>query len=326
MVTKKPIVLDQRHPGSNSASSAQAYKEGVAARAAAQRANKPPVPDLVAAESLYKAGTDRPMTLAAIGQAQEVAQGNADGTKSIFRPETLAGMQALHTAMAEQRSKMPEPTQQEYPAPPMPPSPAAAPRPAAAQPTVADKSAESDDAKADRARDTLADIDNLELDRILRSVQQDAINNEKERAAVKTRVKPIDILAGISSGTFIQDVPIIPGSLIVRYRTITSLENQSIRLLLFKMVDEDKRRENISAELYGLMQTCCSVYSINSTLTPGHIKGEGYKSEFDEEGFLLKFAQFIRYPLVMLHAIGTHGYWFEQRVREAFTTDTIKNG
>lgn len=323
-MVKKPIITDPSHPGAPRTSAAQHYKEGVASRAAAQRAQKPPVPDLTSADSLYKAGRDKPMTLAQIGAAQTAASDTPSG-KQVFRPETLAGLAAIHNVAQEQRSHMSDP--QQYPAPPMPPSPTPVAA-AVVKPEVKPeaKIGEAVIDKNERMKETLAEMDSLEFDRILRSVQHDAINNEKERAAVKERVKPIDLIAGISTGVFIQDVPIIPGSLTVRYRTITSLENQAIRLLLFKMVDENKLRENISAELYGLMQTCCSVISINSVATPEHLKGVGYQSEFDEDGFQLKFAQFIRYPLVMLHAIGTHGYWFEQRVRDAFTTDSVKNG
>lgn len=323
---RPPIVLDPKHPAAPRPVNPQvaAYKKGVEERAAAQRAAKPPVPNLAQANELYRPGKDRPMTMASIGDAQKAMErGEKPPEERGLSQDTIRGLEALHGAMQAQRSQsqMSDP-QTPLPTPPMPEAaPAAAP--AAPKP---DEPAKPDDAKKAKLRDTLAEMDDLEFDRVLRSVQQDAINNEKEREAVKKRVKPIDLLAGISSGVFVQDVPIIPETLIVRYRTITALENQSIRLMLFKMIDEDKRRENIAAELYGLMQTVCAVHMINNKALPPHLKGEGYNAEFDEDGFNLKFKQFVRYPLVMLHAIGTHGYWFEQRVREAFTTDLVKNG
>jgi hypothetical protein len=327
MVSKKPpVVLDPKHPAAARPENPQvaAYKKGVAERAAAQRELRPPVPNLAQANELYKPGKDAPMTMATIGKAQKAMEGGAAPSEPRgLSQQTIEGLQALHGAMAAQRSQqtMSE-TQADLPAPPMPEAPPAAPPPT----KPAETTKPVDDGKKAKLRDTLAEMDDLEFDRVLRSVQHDAINNEKERESVKKRVKPIDLLAGISSGVFVQDVPIIPETLVVRYRTITAMENQSIRLMLFKMIDEDKRRENIAAELYGLMQTVCAVHMINNKALPPHIKGEGYQAEFDEAGFLLKFNQFIRYPLVMLHAIGTHGYWFEQRVRDAFTTDLVKNG
>ena len=263
------------------------------------------------------------MSIGAIGEAQRRLEGDAEPGLS---PQTVAGLSALHGAMKEQRSKMDEEQGNNLPAMPM----MAAPTPPAPESSPAGgdkpKTADNDEGRKTKLRDTLSEMDDLEFDRVLKSVQQDAINNDKERRAVKERCKPIDLLRGISTGEFVQDVPVIPNVLVVRYRTISALENQSIRLMLFKMIDQDKRRENIAAEIYGLMQAVCSVVMINNQAVPPHLKGEGYKSQFDEEGFTLKFEQFIRYPLVMLHAIGTHGYWFEQRVRESFTTDTIKNG
>ena len=319
--------LPQTKPGANQ--QVQSYKDGIAARAAAQREQRPAVPNLAQANELYKPGKDGPMTLAQIGEAQRRMESGETPKESGDRalsPQTIAGLQALHGAMQAQRKETPvsEPQLPTMPMPQVAPAPAASPEPVSAPAPAADNKAE--DEKKARLRDTLSEMDDLEFDRVLRSVQQDAINNERERKAVKERVKPLDIIAGISTGTFTQDVPIIPDTLVVKFRTITAMENQAIRLMLFRMIDEDKRKENISAELYGLMQTVCAVANINNQALPPHIKGEGYKSTFDEEGFLLKFNQFIRFPLVLLHAIGTHGYWFEQRVREAFTADHLKNG
>jgi hypothetical protein len=322
MVTKKPIDLTQKPvPGI-----VGDYKKGVAERAAAQRAARPPMPNLAQANELYKPGKDAPTTIAAIGQAAQSMErgGEAQGQPGALRPETVAGLQALHDAMEKKRNE--KPMTDQNPGPPMPPSPTPA-APAAASPTPTTKPVTTPDAERNKKLgDTLNELDDLEFDRVLRSIQTDAINNEKEREAVKKRVTPIDVIRGIGEGVFRQEVPVIPGTLTVWYRSITALENQTIRLLLFKQIDEDKRRENLAAEIYGLMQTVCSVERINGAALPSHMRGEGYQAQFDEDAFLMKFNQFVRYPVVLLHALGTHGYWFEQRVREAFTVDQVKNG
>jgi len=353
MVMKKPpprppIVLDPTHPAGRQSENPTVakYKATVAERAAAQRAERPGVPDLATADQLYKPGKDGPMTIAQIGQAHKTMTGTPPEERQErgLSPQTIAGLQALQSAMQEQRKQMndenpmqdlPTPAQAPMASPPpvAAPPPMAAPPAQAAQPSpspapvssspVAD--AMSSEKKA-RVSDALSELDDLEFERVLRGMQKDVINNEREREAVRTRVKPIDLIKGISTGEFTQEVPIIPNTLVVRYRTITPLENQSIRLVLFKMFDEDKRRENLGAELFGLMQTVCSVMMINGTSFGQHLKGEGYNLEFDEAGFVAKFKRFLLMPMPMIHALGTHGFWFEQRVREAFTTDHLKNG
>jgi hypothetical protein len=362
MSPKKPIIIDPTHPGATKA--ARDYAEGAKRRLEANRPSRASIPNLGTANELYKPGRDKPMTLnqMAAGQKAMEALPPDQRPKPGLRPETVAGLQALYaaaqetrsasatytdeardmqkatdapqmagfqalrTATTETRSNM---TDQNMPTPPMPqmtaapqPPQSTAPKtePAAREPEAAAKD------KQDRVKDIMSDMDEFEFDRVLRSIQHDAINNEEQRKAIKERVRPIDVIGGISTGEFVQDVPIIPGTLTVRYRTITALENQSIRLMLFKMIDLDRRRENISAELFGLMQTVCSIAMINNSALPPHLKGVGYDAEFDEDGFMLKFKTFLHYPLVLLHSLGTHGYWFEQRVREAFTTDNLKNG
>lgn len=339
---KPPIVLDPTHPAARQSENpvVAKYKASVAERAAALRAERPGIPDLATADQLYKPGKDAPMTIAQIGQAHKTMTGAPPEERQErgLSPQTIAGLHALQSAMQEQRKQMsdetpsqslPTPAQAVNAAPPpsiaAPAAPAPQQPPAPAQPStpVADTMASE---KKARVSDALSELDDLEFERVLRGMQKDIINNDKEREAVRSRVKPIDIIKGISTGEFTQEVPIIPNALVVRYRTITPLENQSVRLVLFKMFDEDKRRENLGAELFGLMQTVCSVQMINGTSFGQHLKGEGYNLEFDEAGFVAKFKRFLLMPMPMIHALGTHGFWFEQRVREAFTTDHLKNG
>lgn len=342
-----PVVLDPTHPASRQSGNpaVEKYKANIMERAAAQRADRPMIPDIASADQLYKHGKDGPMTIAQIAHAQKTMSGQSPDERQErgLSPQTVAGLQALQAAMQEQRKNMSSdestanlPTPALAPAaapapaaPPVapPPAPVVAPAPVTAPVEVASASSDTNSAeKKARVSDALSELDDLEFERVLRGMQKDVINNEKEREAIRTRVKPIDIIKGISTGEFTQDVPIIPNTLIVKYRTITPMENQSIRLVLFRMFDEDKRREALGAELYGLMQTVCAVSMINGSSFGQHLKGEGYNLEFDESGFTAKFKRFLLMPMPMIHALGTHAFWFEQRVRESFTTDSLKNG
>lgn len=358
--------MDPKHPGAQSPVST--YKAGIAARAAQLRERtkaESQMPDLTAAQHQYKPGDSKPMTLADMGQAQRSLGGPVSGQE---RPaprglsqDTIAGLQALYSATQQQPQppSVPVPNQPPQPSPysmpmaPAQPSPqgqvgspfqgqaqegasqappgappqlrqieagAATPGPAAPAGAV--------DQKA-QVTEALSSLDDLEFERLLRGVQRDAINNEKERAAVKLRVEEIDLIAGIASGEFTQTVPIIPGKLIVYYRSITADESTKLRLLLFNMVEKDKRVENVAADVLALMQVVCSITRINGNTLPSHMTtiAPGVQ-EFDETAFDAKFKFFRRMPVAMVHSLGTHGYWFEQRVRDLFSTvnEALGNG
>ena len=292
------------------------YKKGVTERAAQQRTALPRMPDLVAANSAYKPGKDPPMTIGTIGEAnRRVEEAVNDPTRAApgLRPETIAGLKALQEAVKQQQ----QPSAPESPKMPEPEEVKEKPKQA---------SIPTDEETKKQLRNRMDELDDLEFDRVLRNIQFDAINNEAARKAVRDRVSAFDLVSVLAEGEFRQEVPIIPGQLTVYYRSISAIENQALRLILAREIEKDKRKENIAPEIYGLMQTVCTVYRINGQELPPHMLGTGYSKTFDEDAFQRKFELFIRYPTVLLHALGTHGYWFEQRTREAFSHEALKTG
>ncbi len=293
------------------------YKRGVAERAAKTKA-APSLGgvSLPQAQASFNPKRDAPMTLMQMGEAQQNVNNMTEQKSGGLKPETVKGLQALHDAVnAQNAARAASQPATPAPLPGTAAPPASAPAPAAEPKPVSKET-----------RDTLSTMDDLELERLIRGVQTDVINNETERKAVAKRVKAIDILAGIATGEFTQLVSIIPGKLDVLYRSISAHENQAIRLLLFKWIDEDKRRENISAELFGLMQTVASIVQVNGNRLPAHMQGSDPMSlTFDETAFRMKFDVVSRYPAPLIHALGTHGMWFDQRVRETFTAENLKN-
>ncbi len=292
-----PKILPGVKPGQDSV--LKTYKNSIATRAAKQREARTKVPDLSVAQEQYKPGKDAPMTIAQMGEAQRNLEAPVPG----LSPATVAGLKAL----AEQTKAQKTETRMEAQEAPKPES------------KPSDKT--PDDLKRKEVDARLRELDDLEFDRVVRSIANDIINNDKEREAVKLRVKEIDLAEGLASGEFFQDVPIATG-FTVRFRTVSPMENQSIRLLLFAWVDKDARMENISGELYSLMLAVASVVRINTKEYPSHV----VNNAFDEEVFKSKFDQMCRFAMPMIHAIGTHGAWFDQRVRALFTSENLKNG
>lgn len=289
----------------------QAYKDSIAQRAAKSREGRPKIGNLVNADMAYNPKDDPPMTISQIAQAQERMGGEE---KPMFRAETIEGMKALKAEVErlysdKEKSKMtaaPAEASKEEEKPP-------------AQKAVEKKAAEAQ----------LAELDNLELERMMRAIQHDVINNEKERDAVRKRCEPaeFDIGKGIASGEFTQDVNIVPGRLMVRYRTISNYENREIRVLLNELCNENPQLETQAADLYGAMVTVASIVRVNNEEMPTHMMGsDPYRRTFNTEAFKSKLDFFTRYPLPLVHSIGVHANWFDQRVRESLTGDSIKNG
>jgi hypothetical protein len=289
------------------------YKDRVADRAKAHGdERRTPVPDIAAAARDYRPEKEGPMTLAMIGEAQGNIKKMNDGEekKSILSPGTIAGLHAIHEATVAQQ-KQAQPTVS--PTGPTEPAPAPAPEP----------SKVNKEREASRASTEISDLD---FDLALSRMRSDTINNEKEREAVKSRVQPMDLADGLVTGEFKQSVPVVPGKLVIVYRSITPMENEEIRRHVLEEALKDERFAEIQAERYGFMQVVASVVSVNGQEMPKHLRSAGFSRTFDWDVFNKKVGLFSGYPAALIAAISTHSAWFDVRVRELFATANLKNG
>lgn len=298
------------------------YTQGIVERArAAGGAHKVPIPDLAAAAAEYRPEKDGPMTLGQIAEAQEnirTMDNDQAAPKKTLSPETVAGLRALHDQVAAQQVPAPPPTP-----PPAPEAPVVASS-APAKPEPAKKSVTklSEDEKRD-----VAETSDLDFDLMMARLRSDVINNQEERKAVEARLKPMDLSDGLLTGEFKQHVPIYPGKLEVVFRTITPLENEELRRKVLEHVLEDERFANVMGEKYGFMQTVAAVHSLNGQELPKHLTaGDKGGRKFLWDVFEKKVSVFMAYPGPLIHALGTHAYWFDLRVRALFTSAALKNG
>lgn len=267
----------------------KSYATSVAARTAQRQEERrtSPVFPNIAQAAVSHRPGEGPQTLAQHAEAQHA---DAPAPDRGLRPETIEGLKALHQAQAAAQT----------------PEPARAVEP---------------------AKDELEDEDDF-VDP-LRGAKQDVINNVAERKAVAKRVSEIDLAEGLLTGEFTQLVPIVPGKLEVRYRSLTSGENNELRLTLIEELQKDGRRGHLAEDLLGFYQIVASVVSINKTDYVKHMVSDGpmQRMKFQRELFLEKVNAFMAFPMPLISALGTHGMWFDQRVRELFTTsERIKNG
>ena len=296
------------------------YAKGVAerreARQVAMKEGRPKLPNLLRADKQYKPSKDRPMTLDQMAQAQETMDRVARGEeKAPVRPETLRGLREIkehsekeHARMDAEAKKTDDTDDTEEKA-------------EAKTPKTPEKKMSEEE-----VNDQLAAMDDMDLELLMERVRSDIINNEIERKAIAKKVKDIDLAAGLATGEFTQVVPIKKG-IEVTYRTVSQMENDEMRRILFNWNAEDARVASLAAERYGLMQTVCAMVQLNGTKMPKHLKDDGNGAyEFLEEVFLSKYKLISSYPAPLIHMLGTHAFWFDQRVRKLFTVETVKNG
>lgn len=298
------------------------YTAGLAARAKAAGAEqRVAIPDLGVAAASYRPEKDGPMTLGQIAESQENIKSMSNPTsgpppKAVLKPETLQGLHALHNAVAAEQSaaqaridgqtpqKEPEANEQAI-APPAPP-----------------KKGMSEEEKA-----KLAEMSDLDFDLMMSRVRSDVINNAEERKAIESRLKPMDLTDGLLTGEFTQPVEIVPGKLVVTFRTITPFENEQIKRRVLERIMEEEKYSAIHTENYGFMQVVAAVKQLNGREQPAHLKTVGNNSrEFMWDVFDKKFELFKNYPGPLIHSLSVHANWFDLRVRALFTNAALKNG
>jgi hypothetical protein len=295
----------------------QEYMAGVAKRAkAAGVAQQVPMPNLAQAQAQFDPKKDGALTLAQIGAAQQnaAAVAEGEGQRSGLSAETARGLQALQQQVKQQQSQSqgePPVEQTETEEAPQAEEEKAAPAPESPA----------------RVSEAIAEADDLELDYLMSRARQDAINNEEQQKIIEARVKPMDLSTGITTGEFRQLVPIKPGVLEVMYRTVSPMEMEHIRRLVLEMQLRDERMSNLSVDRFTLMQTVAAIVHIGGQALPAHIKNPGtLEAEFLDDVFSQKYSIIGGYPSPMIHALSTHAYWFDMRVRRLFTMEALKNG
>lgn len=271
------------------------------------------VSDLVAADKLFNPREHSPATIAQMTKTLD----NSGPRKPGLSPATIDGLRALKesTMSTQQPPTPPTLPPQQAKLVPVPEPPAAA-------------GARSSEDRERQIVDALSELDDLEAEVLLQRVREDAINNSKERKAIETRLRPMDIEEGLASGEFRQSVPIKPEVLVVDYRSVSGDELEEIRkLVLTEAINHPEFQQGgWAGERMGFMLMVASVAAINGQAKPSHLKGSGYSSEFDAPAFLNKAKAFSKYPLPLLHTLQTNAFWFDERVRRLFTNEAVKNG
>jgi hypothetical protein len=151
-----------------------------------------------------------------------------------------------------------------------------------------------------------------EADRIL--------NNKQRRKEIEARCEPMKLEDLVMKNEVQQDVPIMPGKFVVRYRSATPIENLLVKRLL---ANETVESDQYMLEKYGIMQLCLSLVSINGVLLPSHLDEKG---EPKEELFERKLKVLMNKSAYVIADLGINFFWFDIRVRKLLNPDDLKNG
>lgn len=140
------------------------------------------------------------------------------------------------------------------------------------------------------------------------------------RAAAEKKCRPIDIASFFQSGVVEQQVEILPGRLVVIFRTSTPDEESWANRKLF---DLGRTSDRIWNQTSVLLSLAVGIASINGTRWPATTNQSGDLNASDMET-RLKRAGMLSTPISML--LSLHLAWFTERVNAALSLEAVKNG
>ena len=142
--------------------------------------------------------------------------------------------------------------------------------------------------------------------------------SKERRAKIESRLTPLDLADMIMKRELTQEVPVVPGKLVLTLRTLSQKESLWILQYLYDFVGSAM----FTRELLSTCQMVCSVMAINGAVLPDHRQNE----EVDKKAFEKKKEALIRYPTQLIADISVQMMWFQDRVNQLFGLDEIKNG
>jgi hypothetical protein len=154
---------------------------------------------------------------------------------------------------------------------------------------------------------------------------REQLQTEEQRKIIEARLeesgKKIKLSQMYEIGEFRQVVPIIPGEFEPEFRTITPEEDNEIKLKMSnEPADVSLRYLN---DKYAVISMLCALRKLNDTLLPEHFTNA---KGWNEKTFLEKTKIIRRMPVPAVWSLMVHNIWFEDRCRQVFKLEDLKNG
>lgn len=211
----------------------------------------------------------------------------APAPKKRLSPETAAGLDALGRAQ-----------QQHVPPPP----------PAAAPPPVVER--EEEEAEQEEEQE---------------EVSEEVARYSKMRKAVEARCPPIDLYQYLSTGSAVQDIPIIKDQFTVRMRTASEYEEGWVDKQLAQVSSKAPMSQRQVQRLLNELGLAVALVSINGTATgfPVAVKPDG---TVDEEAMAVRVSSVRKLSSPIFTMLVLNLGWFVERVNETLSLECLKNG
>lgn len=153
-----------------------------------------------------------------------------------------------------------------------------------------------------------------------RNEAERVLMNKKRRKEIEERCEPMRLEDLIMRDEVQQDVTIVPGKFVARFRSATPQENLFVKR---KMAEETTTSDQYLTEKYGLCQLACSLVSINGAALPPHLDEKGMPND---DLFHKKLQMLLRKSAYVIADLGINFFWFDIRVRRLLNPDDLKNG
>ncbi len=175
----------------------------------------------------------------------------------------------------------------------------------------------------EQKKELISGMDEFDLGRIRSALFKDLLNNEEEKKAIESRLKPLNLTDLIVTRRVTQVVPIVPGVFEPEFQSYAGGEDLEIRRMIFEENQSFGRSEEYLVQKYTLMGLTIAVRAINKKPLPNYLDAAG---EFDEAAFQKKLRFISQLDFHMLSSLQANWFWFDLRVRSLFKASSLGNG
>jgi hypothetical protein len=238
---------------------------------------------------------------------QALAGAPIDPDRVTKRQETEDGLRALAEAQAQAQADGPL----------QPASPQPVPEDTAPEPI--EEPIETPEEKT--LEETLESLPRDEQAALLAEIKNRR-RNVLRREEIEGRLTPLDLGTVLTTQDAIQDVPVVPDELVLTLRGLSGHEDSFAKDWSWRETTNDSSNVYYQTRLY-LMTAVLCVTKINGRPIMDH---RGEDGRVDEKKFQEKMVFMLRYPMPLLAEIAANYAWFEDRVRDLFDYESVKNG
>jgi len=263
---------------------------------------------------------------------QNQPQRRAQGMATLLTPEQRSQLEAQGRAIpgvgsayvanqpaAQRMGESPQPGQ--YQNPPRPEGAGISQQTAEQLAAVAQANApapKQESSPEDKLKEEIDDLEDMfDYDEFGQKVKNQLANKQRKES-IESRCEPMDLMDLLVNKECRQVVPIIPGKYYPTFRTMGGDEDLEVK----RLISTERSSTTFVLAKMTLMNLTCGLYSLNNKTLASHLDKEG---NFDPALFDVKFKSIIKYPMQVLADLAVNYIWFDRRVRELISVETLKD-